>query len=203
MPLRSGIELQLHELSLMSPLGYSVALHFRAALPLLLHQTYPADWVARYNEDSFGLRDPLFAWGYGTIGTARWSEIQMPDPFDILGQARDFGLIYGLVVSCGPVSSRTVASASRSDREFSDAEIESFARLIHTLHDMIEPPTKLTKAQADALRLIAEGHRYVAAAAKLNISESALKARLNSARQSLLARTTAEAVQRARDYRLI
>jgi LuxR family transcriptional regulator len=68
---------------------------------------------------------------------------------------------------------------------------------------MTEPPTKLSKAQVDALRLIADGDRYAAAAAKLKISESALKARLNSVRQALLARTTAEAVQRARDYRLI
>ena len=47
------------------------------------------------------------------------------------------------------------------------------------------------------------GDRYAAAAAKIGISESALKARLASARTALLARTTTEAIQRARDYRLI
>ena len=68
---------------------------------------------------------------------------------------------------------------------------------------MTEPPDSLTTAQIDALRLIAAGDRYAAAAAKLNISESALKARLISARQRLMARTTAEAIQRAKDYRLL
>ncbi|MCO4843340.1 MAG: LuxR family transcriptional regulator, partial [Yoonia sp.] len=61
----------------------------------------------------------------------------------------------------------------------------------------------LTDAQIEALRCVAEGDRHAAAAARLNISESAFKARLSAARSSLLARTTAEAVQRARDYRLL
>ena len=95
------------------------------------------------------------------------------------------------------------ASASREDREFSDDEIDAFAKLIQQLHDITEPPKSLTKAQVEALRCIAEGDRHAAAAARLNISESALKARLASARTSLLARTTTEAIQRARDYRLL
>lgn len=203
MSLRTGIELHLHRLSLMSPGGFFFALHIRFALPLLHHQTFPAEWTDRYTEEAFALRDPVIAWGFSMTGTARWSEITIPDPFDIFGQAREFGMIYGFAVSCGPIKSRTIASATRADREFTDAEIAAFAAIINNLHDMTEPPTKLSKAQADALRLIADGERYAQAAAKLKISESALKARLNSVRQALLARTTAEAVQRARDYRLI
>jgi LuxR family transcriptional regulator len=65
------------------------------------------------------------------------------------------------------------------------------------------PPDSLTGAQIDALRLIANGSRYAAAAAQLGISESALKARLKSARERLLARTTAEAIQRAIEYKLL
>jgi len=187
----------------MSPGGFFFALHIRFALPLLHHQTYPSEWIDRYTEEAFALRDPVIAWGFSTTGTARWSEITIPDPFDIFGQAREFGMIYGFAVSCGPIKSRTIASATRSDREFSDEEIAAFSSIINNLHDMTEPPTRLSKAQADALRLIADGERYTQAAAKLKISESALKARLNSVRQTLLARTTAEAVQRARDYRLI
>jgi LuxR family transcriptional regulator len=61
----------------------------------------------------------------------------------------------------------------------------------------------LTKAQVEALRCIAQGDRHAAAAAKLGISESALKARLTAARHNLMARTTAEAIQRAKDYRLL
>ena len=71
------------------------------------------------------------------------------------------------------------------------------------LHEMTEPPEELTQAQIEALRCIAGGDRHAAAAEKLGISESALKARISSARVRLMARTTAEAIQRAKDYRLI
>ena len=50
---------------------------------------------------------------------------------------------------------------------------------------------------------MASGSRYAEAAALLGISESALKARLKSARERLYARTTAEAIQRAQEYNLL
>ena len=56
---------------------------------------------------------------------------------------------------------------------------------------------------SEALGLIASGMRHADAAKKVNISQSALKARLTAARTKLLARTTAEAIQRAKDYRML
>lgn len=203
MSLRSGIELQTKQLGALAPNGFFFALHIRFAMPLLHLQTYPKDWIDRYTEEVYALRDPIIAWGFSTVGTARWSEIDIPDPFDILGQAQDYGMVYGAAIACGPMKSRTIASAARADREFTDAEIAEIASIIRMLHKITEPPRSLTDAQVEALRLIAEGDRHAAAAAKLGISESALKARLVGARNSLLARTTAEAIQRAKDYRLL
>jgi len=127
----------------------------------------------------------------------------IPDPFGILVQAANHGLRYGVTLSCGPISSRTIASVARGDREFSLAEIARVQTLVRQLHEMTEPPEFLTKAQIEALRLIAAGDRHAAAAAKLGISESALKARLLAARERLMARTMAEAIQRAKDTRLL
>lgn len=203
MSLRIGIEEHTTQLALLAPGGFFFALHIRFALPLMHHQTYPKGWTDLYTEEAYALRDPIIAWGFSRIGTTRWSEIDIPDPFNILGQAREYGMVYGLAVSRGPMSSRTIASASRDDREFSDEEIQEFAKSIDELHHLTEPPKSLSDAQIEALRCIAEGDRYAAAAARLGISESALKARLSAARSVLLARTTAEAIQRARDYRLL
>lgn len=59
------------------------------------------------------------------------------------------------------------------------------------LHDAsTPPPDQLTPAQRMALRLIAKGSRHAEAASILGISESALKARLRSARDRLMVRTT-------------
>ena len=191
------------ELDALSPSGFFFALRFRFALPLLHYQSYDSRWIDIYTEQAFALRDPIIAWGFSTTGTSRWSEIEIPDPFGILEQAKEYGMLYGAAISCGPMKSRTIAAAAREDREFTDREIDAIAKVIYAMHERTEPPTNLTAAQIEALRLIAEGDRHTAAAARLNISESALKARLNAARQRLLARTTAEAIQRARDYGMI
>lgn len=200
---RTGLELQEYELSKYAPVGYFVGLHTRFTSPLLLLSTYPTDWVDHYTNQAYAMRDPIVAWGFSTTGTCRWSELNVPDTFGILAEAREFGLTYGVSVACGEISSRTIGSVVRADREYTDEEINEISRIVNNLHEITEPPDSLTKAQVEALRLIAEGYRHTAAAAKLNISESALKARLTSARNKLLARTTAEAIQRAKEYRLM
>ncbi len=112
-------------------------------------------------------------------------------------------LHFGVTAAWGPIKSRTIASFARADRDFRDDEIAIITAAVRRLHDMTEPPEELTKAQVEALRCIAGGDRFAAAAEKLGISESALKARITSVRIRLMARTTAEAIQRAKDYRLI
>ena len=200
---RSGVSAELTQLGHFAPEGYFVGLHIRFATPLMDFKTYPQSWLDHYTEQGYALRDPIIAWGFGQIGSARWSNLGIPDTFGILTEAATYGLKYGVAISYGPISSRTIGGVARSDREYTDEEITEIQKIIYTLHDLTEPPESLTKAQIDALTCIAAGDRHAAAAAKLGISESALKARLTSARQKLLARTTTEAVQRAKDYRLL
>jgi LuxR family transcriptional regulator, quorum-sensing system regulator SdiA len=198
-----GIDVELHHLSLNAPAGYFVGLHIRFTAPLFTFQTYDQAWIDHYTENGFVLRDPMTAWGFSTTGNIRWSDPRLPDPFGLFKEAARHGLNYGVTVACGPIKSRTIASFARPDREYQDAEIEAVTAIVHRLHDMTEPPEELTRAQVEALRCIAGGDRFAAAAVKLGISESALKARITSARVRLMARTTAEAIQRAKDFRLI
>ncbi len=200
---RAEINAALRKLGKLAPVGYFVALHIRFAAPLMQFQTYPEEWSEYYSANGYALRDPTVAWGFSTTGACRWSSLPVPDPFDILKDAADHGLTYGLTVSCGPIASRTIASFAHAEREFTDDEIDEISTTVRRLHDMTEPPASLTKAQKEALRCIAEGDRHAAAAAKLGITESAFKARLISVREKLMARTTAEALQRAKDYRLL
>lgn len=191
------------ELGREAPAGYYLALHVRFASPLMMFQTFNPDWIDRYTQNAYALRDPLVAWGISRTGATRWSAIDLPDPFNIMAEAASFGLEYGVCISCGPMSSRTIASVARVDREFSDEEIASISGTVLHLHHETEPPDNLTRAEIEALRIVASGERYAAGAARLGISESALKARLSSARRKLFARTSAEAIQRAKDYRLL
>lgn len=190
-------------MGLLAPAGYFLGLHIRFTAPLMTFQTYDQAWLDHYTNNGYVLRDPMTAWGFSTTGTIRWSDKRLPDPFGLFLEAAKYGLNYGATVSYGEISSRTIASIAHSEREFTDEEIARVASIVHELHDATEPPSELTTAQIEALKCIAGGDRHAAAAAKLGISESALKARLNSARQRLMARTTAEAIQRAKDYRLL
>jgi LuxR family transcriptional regulator, quorum-sensing system regulator SdiA len=197
------IDLLLHEMGLSAPSGFAVGLHIRYVSPLIMVNTYPEEWQEVYTAKVYGLRDPTLAWGLGHSGTRRWSQIGLPDPFGIMAEAAQYGLRFGMIASTGPLSSRTIAGAARADREFTDDEMNHIHRIVQRMHDLSEPPARLSRPQADALRCIADGDRHAAAAARLGISESAFKARLTAARQKLMARTTAEAVQRAREYGLI
>lgn len=203
MPASAELSAAQDKLGKLAPMGYFLGLHIRYAAPLLHYSTYPVAWTEHYASNGYALRDPTIAWGFSTTGAIRWSVLPIPDPFGILRDAATFGLKYGLAVSCGPINSRTITGFAHDRREFTDDEIETISALVRRLHDLTEPPASLTKAQQEALRCIAEGDRHAAAAAKLGITESAFKARLISARERLMARTTAEALQRARDYRLL
>jgi LuxR family transcriptional regulator len=92
---------------------------------------------------------------------------------------------------------------ARGDREFDDEELSRLKEITIRLHIEAKPPSELTRAQIEALQCLADGDRHAAAAEKLGISESALKARLVSARIRLEARTTSEAIRKAREYRLL
>ncbi len=200
---KSHFDRELRKLDHFATAGYVVGLHIRFTSPLIVFQTYAQEWADHYTKHGYALRDPAIAWAFSQTGWTRWSNPEIHDPFGIFEEARRYDLNFGVTISVGPIQSRTVASLARDDREFTDEEIEQVRSIVEELHLMSEPPESLTDAQAAALRCIAAGDRHDAAAAKLGISVSALKARLNSARQRLMARTTAEAIQRAKDYGLL
>ncbi|WP_374398148.1 autoinducer binding domain-containing protein [Tabrizicola sp.] len=200
---RKAIAVLLEQLDRLAPMGYTVGLHIRFATPLIYKSSYPASWVDHYNSHSYYLRDPLVFWGVGVEGTTRWSAIPLPDPFGVMKKAASHGLKYGAVSSYGPITSRSIVGISRADREFSDEEMGQLKEVTIQLHIEAKPPSDLTKAQIEALQCLANGDRHAAAAEKLGITESAFKARVQSARIRLEARTASEAIRKAREYRLL
>lgn len=200
---QTSLELGLARLRRLAPQGYALGLHIRFASATMMIQTYDQAWIERYTERGYMLCDPMVSWGFATTGVSRWSEMNFPDPHDVFGQAAAFGLRYGVAVAHGEISSRSIGGFARADREFNDEEISQIHETVKLLHTASTPPESLTNAQRHALRLVASGSRHAEAAALLGISESALKARLKSARDRLYARTTAEAIQRAREYKLL
>jgi LuxR family transcriptional regulator len=156
MVLDFSFEHECAELKQLAPVGYDIALHIKDTAPLHRLLDYRDSWVAHYRAQVYGLRDPVVARALSEVGSLRWSAITLPDPFDILGQARAHGLAYGATVSNGPLNARTIGSVARSDREFSDEELVWVELLITDLHRRVMPPRPLSTAQVEALRLIAK-----------------------------------------------
>lgn len=199
----TNTEEDLEELGLLAPAGYFIGLHIRFTSPLMIYQTYDRRWVEHYTANAYVLRDPATIWGMANSGAIRWSDLAFADPHRILPEAAAYGMRFGLTIACGPASSRSIAGFARADREFHDHEIRVAHACVERMHDRFTLPASLTEAQLEALRCLAAGHRNSDAAMRLGISESAFKARIVSARERLSARTTAEAIRRARDHRLI
>lgn len=193
----------LKRLDELAPLGYNAGLHIRFARPLYFRSTYAPEWQEEYNKNQYALRDPLVFWGISKTGRTRWSEITLPDPFGVMAKARAHRLLFGAVISCGKLTSRTIVGISRDDREFSDAEMDDVADITEGLHQVAEPPTDLAVGDLEALRIMDILEDTSRAARKIGIPEDALLARLASAQVRLGAQTTAEAIRLAKDYRLI
>jgi len=190
----------------LAPAGFYIALRVGFAFPMEEFNALPQPWVEHYTANGFMLYDPVIQWVYANTGVVRWSEIDLPDPLNIMGQAQEFGLIHGAAVCCFDNDSegqRSFGTFARTDREFDDFEIEILHGHVKRLHQDKAPPTNLTMAELEALRMVKDGMRLKQIAHTLGVSEGAIKQRLKNAKLKLGASTSAQASTKASDYGLI
>jgi LuxR family transcriptional regulator len=190
----------------LAPVGYYLALRVGFAFPLEEVNALPPDWVAHYTAQRFMLSDPVIRWVYANTGAIRWSEIEDDDPRDVLVRAREYGLNYGVAICCFDGNSdgqRSFGSFVREDREFSDTEIKDLTRYVNKLHRDKAPPTNVTQAELEALRMVKDGMRLKQIAFDLGVTEGAVKQRLKNARLKLGAATVAQAATMAREFGLL
>jgi LuxR family transcriptional regulator len=184
----------------LAPAGYYIAVRLGFAFPLAEYNALPELWVEHYTRQGLMLDDPVMRWAYDNIGTIRWSELQVPDPRGVLSLAEGYGLAHGVVAVCGGAGrevQRSFGSFARGDREFSDLEIALLARKLAKLHIDMAPPSNLTRAELEVLRMVKSGMKLREIAERLRITEGAIKQRLKNARAKLGARNSSHAVSLA------
>ena len=194
------------EFSSIATAGYYVALRIGFAYPVEERNELPPAWIEYYTRNGLMVRDPVVKWAYDNTGSARWSDMAAADSFGVLAKAKKFGLKYGAVVSClleNPIGQRSFGTFARRDREFSDDEIALFGFHLKRLHVMSVPPSNITRAELEALRLVKDGMRLKEIAYQLGVSEGAIKQRLSGAKKKLGARTNTQAASKAVEYRII
>ena len=194
------------EIAQLAPAGYYIALRIGFAFPIEETNALSSDWIDHYTKQRFMLYDPTVRWAYANVGCIRWSEITLDDPKRVMAQARSFGMRYGLTVSVfdsGKDQQRSLASFTRSDREFSTLEAKLLQVYLTRRHTETAPPTNLTKAEIEALGMIKDGRRLKDIAFQLKVSEGAVKQRLKNAKLKLGAKTGTQAAALASQYGLI
>lgn len=190
----------------LAPAGYYMALRVGFHYPMEETNEFPADWVSIYTERGLMLRDPVMHWVYENTGSVRWSEIGGSSENCVLKQASRYGLRFGAVVSCVDVSGssqRSFGSFARADREFHDHEITVLLEHLEALHAAMRPPTNLTNAELEALRMVKNGLLMKEIACLLGVTEGAVKQRLKNAKSKLNAKTSTHAATMATSFGLI
>lgn len=166
----------------------------------------PETWVTQYTRGGLMLVDPIMKWVYQQRGAVRWSEIGLPDPADVLSLAAAHGLRFGAAISCSDHdlrAQRSFGTFARSDREFTDEELETLTMELERLHHAKAPPTNLTQAELEALRMVKDGLLMKEIAGLLGVSEGAVQQRLKNAKLKLNATTSSQAVSMATGFGLI
>jgi len=194
------------DLKELAPVGHHVALRIGFAFPVEEDNCFPSDWITHYSQQRLMLADPVINWVYQNTGFTRWSDIEYPDQRRVIAQAQTFGLRYGAAVSFvdkGAGGLRSFGSFARGDRPFDELEMRLLLAFVKRRHAEIAPPSNLTAAELEVLRMIKDGKRIKQIAHELGVSEGAIKQRLKNAKLKLDAKTGPQAAALASQYNLI
>jgi len=136
---------------------FAVGLRIRFNHPSLLYQTYPEAWVAYYAQNGLLFSDPAVLWGMTNTGICDWTDLEAIDQAGVLRQARDFGLVHGVVVSVGDSSNRSIGFFARSDQPVTLDQRQLAQSAMMALHAVSEGIADLAPQEMAALAALNEG----------------------------------------------
>jgi LuxR family transcriptional regulator, quorum-sensing system regulator SdiA len=189
-----------NEFRSLAPAGFYIAIRVGFAFPLVEYNHLPTSWVREYTVSGLIVYDPVMSWVYKNCGAARWSELAEPDTQGVLELAKNHGLNFGAVASCmdeSTASERSFGFFCRSDRDYSQTELDLLRAMLLAAHQDHARPRNLTPAELETLSLVKNGLLMKEIACLLGVSESAIKQRLKNARLKLKAKTGSQAAARA------
>lgn len=194
MPLQPNFEKECEQIDRLVPSGAVVALGMSMYGPELIHNTYDAAWIERYEERSYYFSDPALGWALSNSGYRRWSEVKHEDPEGVMADAATFGLKYGAVFGRVSGMKRSFMGVCRDDREFTDKELADLSEEFLRLTGLFLERANLTGGELDVLRGLRDGLAQKEISQQLEIAESTVKQRIQKACKKLNATTRAQAV---------
>jgi LuxR family transcriptional regulator len=153
------IDLQLQRLVAVPDWSFAVGLRIRFNHPTLLFQTYPEEWIAHYARNGLLFVDPAVGWGMTNTGICDWKDLAATDAAGVLEQAAGYGLLHGIVVSVGDVTTRSLGFFASAKAPITEHHRSLAQDVVLSLHDETDgmtelPPSDLVPyiALNDALR---------------------------------------------------
>lgn len=178
----------------MNVVGWSVVVNYNLRGYEHFETTYPERWVTQYVNKNYNAMDPALYWALTKQGVRRWSEVKLPDILRVMKKAKKYGLVYGGIWSQKTGSKRTVLFVGREDREFFDEEMETIFDEMQPFFSAVGLNSPLTDGEIDVLEQLVEGASTSEIAKALAMTESAVKARVSTARNKLECRTTPQLI---------
>ena len=132
--------------------GFAIGLHLTYTSPRYMLQSYPSAWSDRYARNGYLVSDPTIHWGLENRGWVRWADLAGLDGAGVLAEAAGHGLRYGVTSAVLARGSRSIASFSRGDRNFTDDEAGDVHLRLGELHDVTLHVHALPPGLHDLLR---------------------------------------------------
>ena len=183
-----------HVIETLNIVGWSIVVNFNLRGYEHFASTYPDEWATEYVNGNYNVQDPTVVWASFRQGMCRWSETGIPDMMKVLRRAKVYDLNFGGIWSRKTGKKRTMLFVGKADREFNDEEMELISDAMNPFFTSVGPDHRLTDGEIDALKLLIVGASTADIANDLGITESAVKARVSSARSKLGCKTTPQMI---------
>lgn len=197
-------------ISFVANMGYVLALNVKNLTPQFYHTTFPEGWAEFYTANRYALIDPILIWASFNTGMKRWSEISLLRTLAIndrvMKKATEFDLNYGVILCQrmeGAGNQKSFFSAARSDREFTDKEIEFLSIRFKNIIQQLQIPPLLSDRENLILTRCAEGFTQEEIAREIKVSRETIKKSLEHVRRVLGAKNATQAVSIALSQGLI
>ncbi|SMR81315.1 LuxR family transcriptional regulator [Aliiroseovarius halocynthiae] len=191
------------EIEDLAPSGFSLLVNVSLRGYEHFECTYPISWQQEYEAKRYFVLDPILLWALFKTGDYRWSGVPIPDFRRFMRKAAEHGLKYGACFCRSSGHHHSLISVSRADREYTEMEMLRISEIATELFMKLSRGDLFTNAELQVLQCLAHDLNVKESAAKIGVSESAVKERLSTCRKKLGCRTNYHLVALAMKKNLI
>lgn len=154
--------------------GFVLVMNYKTGGSEFMEWQFPDDWWDEYHGDKHQFYDPVLLWAGWNEGRIRWSEIKIKDESGVFEAASRHGLNHGIMISATINKKTSALTAARSDREFSDYEMNTLNKAFLGLVNVLLEQDGLTLKEIQMLKMLSKGMEVTDIATELGVSRQSI-----------------------------